>query len=135
MGVLVIFSTIWRFLRPILIFGITLPVWVFLVASAWLYFDRTSAIRTAVDQAVTNLVAGEQLAAASARAAGLQAIINEKQRRLAAAQRANDLFAESLASARTKQLDLTDEIENILSRPVAGDCSVSDDILRRLHGR
>lgn len=135
MGALGILATVWRFLRPILVFGITLPVWAFLAAGVWLYVDRTSAVRQAVDNAVTDLVAGEELAAANARADALQAINDEQARRLAASQRANDLFAQSLAEARTRQQETTDEIEDLLSRPVASDCTVGDDILRRLRER
>lgn len=51
---------------PILTFGITLPVWFFLAGSAWLWFDKTSTVRHAVDQAVTGLVAGAQVEALQA---------------------------------------------------------------------
>jgi hypothetical protein len=51
---------------PILVFTISLPLWVFLVAGVWLYVDRGSAIRTAVNKAVTQLVAGAELSALNA---------------------------------------------------------------------
>ncbi|CAN7165763.1 hypothetical protein LJR234_000340 [Mesorhizobium amorphae] len=62
-----------RWLLPLLTFGITLPVWFFLAAGLWLWWDKTSAVRTAVDKAVTELVAGAQLDA-------MQAELNEERR-------------------------------------------------------
>jgi hypothetical protein len=62
----------WLFLRtwvlPILTFGITLPLWLFLAAGIWVWFDKGSAVRLAVDRAVTDLVAGAQLDALKAEA-------------------------------------------------------------------
>jgi hypothetical protein len=63
----------WGFIRPVLTFGITLPVWFFLAAGLWLAIDRASAVRTAVNDAVVKLVAGAQIE-------GLQATVLEYQR-------------------------------------------------------
>lgn len=60
---------LWNVVRPILMFRIALPLWVFLAVAGWLYVDRTSAVRTAVDKAVTSLVAGAQLQALDAQLA------------------------------------------------------------------
>lgn len=120
---------------PLLTFGITLPVWVFLAAGAWLYFDRGSAIREAVDQAVTELVAGEELAAERARVKALQAIQAETARRLAATKTANRAFTEKLAEADRQKQELSDEINQMLSAPLAGSCAVDDGILDRLRNR
>lgn len=65
-------AAVWLFLKtwvlPILTFGITLPVWAFLAGGVWLSIDKTSAVRLAVDKAVTELVAGAQLDALKAEA-------------------------------------------------------------------
>lgn len=97
----------WRIIRPILAFGVTLPVWFFLAAGAWLYFDKTSAIRHAVDKATTEIVAGAQLDA-------LQAEVAEERRLRAwvegfAAE--SSRIAEAERAARTdleQQLTLSD---------------------------
>ncbi|ESY42061.1 hypothetical protein X747_14935 [Mesorhizobium sp. LNJC384A00] len=65
--------TIWKVIRPILVFGVTLPVWIFLAAGIWLWLDKASAVRQAVDKAVTELVARAQLDA-------LQAELTEQRR-------------------------------------------------------
>ncbi|MFC6488042.1 hypothetical protein [Nitratireductor sp. GCM10026969] len=122
-------------LGKILTFGITLPLWAFLAAGAWFHFDKSSAVREAVDNAVTELVAAEELAAASAEVAALSAIADERERRLAAAQRANRLYAERLAETVQEKQELSHEIDDILARPVAGDCSVDRNVLERLRNR
>jgi len=48
-------------------FIIPVPVGVILVLSGWLYFDRNSAVREAVNKATTELVAGAELRAAEAK--------------------------------------------------------------------
>ncbi|RWX72613.1 hypothetical protein [Mesorhizobium sp. M2A.F.Ca.ET.039.01.1.1] len=62
-------SAAWAILKPILTFGITLPVWAFLIIGGWLYFDRNSAIREAVSNATAELVAGAKLDALEAQVA------------------------------------------------------------------
>lgn len=65
-------AAVWLLLKtwvlPILTFGITLPLWLFLAAGIWVWFDKGSAVRLAVDRAVTDLVAGAQLDALKAEA-------------------------------------------------------------------
>ncbi len=119
----------------VLAFSVTLPVWAFLAAGAWLSLDKSSAVRQAVDSAVTELVAGAELEAARAETDALREIAAETQRRLAAANLANALFAERLAESRRTEQELTDEIEDLLAHPVAGDCTVDGDLHRRLRAR
>lgn len=92
---------------PVLTFGITLPVWFFLAAGGWLWWDKTSSVRLAVDKAVTELVAGAQLEALKAEAA--------EQRRMRAwsdgkADQANQVAAKEREARLTleNQLTLTD---------------------------
>ncbi|TPL49106.1 hypothetical protein FJ937_16605 [Mesorhizobium sp. B2-4-4] len=89
---------------PILTFGITLPVWAFLAGGAWLWIDKTSAVRHAVDTAMTRLVAGAQLDA-------LQAEVIE-QRRLRAwsdgkADEASKIAADERSARVTLETTLT----------------------------
>lgn len=82
--------TIWKVIRPILTFGITLPVWLFLVAGGWFWWDKTSAVRTAVNNAVTELVAGAEMDALKAKLA------EEARRRQAAAKALDDYRKQSV---------------------------------------
>jgi hypothetical protein len=123
------------FLGQLLSFGITLPLWIFLAAGVWLHLDKASAVRRAVDSAVTDLVAGAQISAANAKATALQAIVDEQNRKLAAEKQANRLFEERLAASHRTQLETEDAIQNLLARPVAGDCHVHNDVFGRLHNR
>jgi hypothetical protein len=135
----VLLVTIWKVLRPILVFGITLPVWVFLAAGVWLWIDKTSAVRHAVDKAVTELVAGAQLDA-------LQAELTE-QRRLRAwsdgkADQASKIAADERSARVTLEttLALTDadkrKAEDELAALQARDDGLVDQqLLDSLHNR
>lgn len=115
--------------------GVTIPIGLIVIAGAWLYFDRSSAIRDAVDRAVTELVAGAELEAARQRNVALLQIVEEQRRRAEAAGRARDEFERAKAEAEAKIGDLADEIAELESRPVAADCRVDPAILDRLHNR
>lgn len=126
------------FLRPllgILTFGVTLPVWLFLAAGAWLYFDRGSAIRTAVNEAVTELVAGAEIEAANARADALELINAELKGRATALALANSRFSESLEAAQTDLESANGHLAELLANPVNDACAVDPDILGRLRSK
>ncbi|MGX9145955.1 hypothetical protein [Mesorhizobium sp. 128a] len=133
---------IWKVVRPILVFGITLPIWVFLVAGAWLYFDRTSAVRAAVNRATTELVAGAQLDALQAQVAEerrLRAWTDghaDEARRIADAERAaradlEEQLKESDADRKAKQ----DELDAIAAGSRDGVGRVGKPQLDRLRNR
>lgn len=100
----IIWKLVWGFLRPILVFGITLPLWAFLVAGAWLWLDRTSAIRQAVNEAVTELVAGAELTAANA-------TIEEERRRRAAAEYAIAAYTKQASEDAAADAAMTERLE------------------------
>lgn len=122
-----------------LLVGITIPLWLILAVALWLYVDRGSAVRDAVDRAVTELVAGAEIEAARATAeandklrmyaAGQAA---EARRRAEAAEGANAAFAQRAAEAERVNQNLQDEIDERLSQPLNGACVVDDDLRRRL---
>lgn len=93
-----------RFVKPILTFGITLPLWLFLVAGIWLWWDKSSAVRRAVDTAVTNLVAGAEIDALKAKAA-------EEARRRAAATKALEDYRQQYAADKAAAEQATDLLE------------------------
>lgn len=119
----------------ILTFGVTLPVWLFLAAGAWLYIDRGSAIRTAVNEAVTELVAGAEIEAANARAEALELINAELKGRATALALANSRFSESLEAAQTDLESANGQLAELLALPVNDRCDVDAGIFDRLRSK
>lgn len=120
-----------RFILPVLTFGITLPLWAFLAAGIWLWLDRGSAVRQAVDRAVTELVDGAELEAARATNEALRKILAEKERQAQRDRAAMARFAELLAAAQQEKDGLADEIAELESTPLDA-CVVDDALLDRL---
>ncbi len=129
---------IWRIVKPILTFGITLPVWVFLVIGGWLYFDKASTLR----KATANLVAGAQVEALNAQ------LVEERRLRIWAEGKADESrrIADAERAARNElaiQLVLTDEerkgladdLTAIQTRAYLGDCSVDSYLFERLRNK
>ena len=126
------------FLRPllgILTFGLTIPVWLVLAVGLWVHFDKSSAVRQAVDRAVTELVTGAELEAERAKVQALEQINAELRGRAAALDAANTRFSESLLAAQTDQEDANAQIADLLSRPVNDACAVDSSILERLRSK
>ncbi|RWP69558.1 hypothetical protein [Mesorhizobium sp.] len=133
---------VWQFLRPFLVFRIALPVWVFLVIGAWLWIDKTSDIRTAVNTYAAELIAGAKLDA-------LEAQLIEERRirvwsdakaaeasRIADAERAARVDLEiTLTLTDTKRKGLADELAAIKAHPVSGNCTVDQFLLDRLRNK
>ena len=65
-------ATVWAFLGRVLTFCIPVPVIAIAAIAGWLWIDRTSAVRQAVDRATTEMVAGGQIAALKADLAAAQ---------------------------------------------------------------
>lgn len=129
---------LWRFVKPILAFGITLPVWAFLVVGGWLYFDKASALR----KATANLVAGAQLDAANAQIAEERRLRiwaegkAEESRRIADLERAaRSELAIQLVLTDEERKGLADDITAIQTRAYLGDCTVDRDLLERLRNK
>lgn len=130
-----IMRAVWRVLG----FTIPLPLGVILAALAWLHFDKTSAIRQAVDDRVTEMVAGAGIAALEAKleaeqqiAAARAKLAAEANRRLLAEINARTNLAARLAAIQIENETLNDDLDDLLSRPVAGDCAVDAELLGRL---
>jgi hypothetical protein len=77
---------------------ISLPVPLFVIALAlgWWQLDKTSAVRRAVDKAITEAVAGAQIAA-------LEAQLAERNRQLEAGRKAAEGFAELLRQSQLRE--------------------------------
>lgn len=116
----------------VLTFGITIPVGVILLAALWVHFDKGSSVRSAVDRAVIELVAGAELEAANARADAQAKIIAELRTQSTVLELANDRFAERLRVAEVDLENANDEIQDLVARPVSDSCTVGVDLLERL---
>ena len=135
---MVIVKALWR------IVGITIPIplGVLLAALTWLHFDKESAILHAVNERVIEMVAGAEIAALEAQleaekqiAAARGAAASEANRRLSVEIVARTNLAARLAAIQTENEILSDDLEDLLSRPVDRDCAVDDAVLDRLRGR
>ncbi|GAB5506699.1 MAG: hypothetical protein Rhirs2KO_18620 [Rhizobiaceae bacterium] len=118
-------------LGKVLMMGVTIPVGLILAVSIWAYFDRSSAIRQAVDEAVTELVDGAELEAAEARLEALQKILAEKERINQRDQESIARFGQMLAEAAIQNEGLIDEIADLEAQPLDV-CVVDDALLERL---
>lgn len=125
-------AAIWAVVRPILFFAVPVPVALILLAWAWVHFDKASAVRQAVDTAVTRLVDGAELEAARAEIAALQAINARQNADARADAEALRKFADLLTAAETDNESLSDAIALIESQPVDAACRVDQRVLDRL---
>lgn len=133
-----VLTVLWRILG----FTVPIPVALILAALAWVQFDKSSAIRQAVNERVTEMVAGAEIAALEAKleakekiAAARGAAAAEANRRLMVEINARTNLAMRLSAIQTENEILNDDLADLLSRPVAGDCAVDPDLLDRLRGR
>lgn len=133
---------IWRVLRPILVFGITLPLWAFLAAGVWLYVDKTSAVRKAVNKATAELVAGAQIEALNAQLVEERRIRAwsdgkaEEAARIAADESAARVDLEKqLTQTDIEKKDSEDELAALKAKAVSAGCDVDQSFLDGLRNR
>mgnify|MGYP000941717587 CR=1 FL=1 len=141
-----ILATIGHFLSPILAWlwrvlrvSIPVPLAAVVVVAGWWWIDRTSAVRHAVDKAVTELVAGEELAAAKALAEGEQKLREFAEERARAAREAaaaeyaaREDLARKEAETAAELENANDQIAELLARPAPAGCRADADLLGRL---
>lgn len=121
--------------KRVLFFAIPIPVALILAAWAWVAIDKSSAVRKAVDKAVTEIVDGAELEAERARSAALQKILAERERQAEADREALRDFAEKLEQAETENGNLADALALIENQPVDPGCRVDRTLLDRLRER
>ncbi|MCC2096917.1 MAG: hypothetical protein KDJ29_08490, partial [Hyphomicrobiales bacterium] len=115
--------------------SIPIPLGLILAAGLWLWIDRTSAIRQAVDSAVTDLVAGAELAAKDAKIEGLEKIAAARAAKAAALEAANRNLQASLKIADQAYQDSLHDLEELASAPPPPDCRVDPGLAGRLRNR
>lgn len=123
-------------------FIIPAPLILIFAALAWVHFDKSSAVRAAVDKAVTDLVAGAEINALKATisaqreiAARSADVAAEALRRARAGREALETLNARLAGSQAENKEIKNDLEDLLSRPVSGDCLVDPSVLERLRGR
>jgi len=122
---------------------IPVPLVVILAALAWVHFDKASAVRRAVDKAVTELVAGARIAALEATVDGqkrlaMYAAANAEEARLRAEIAEAALFEleAQLALSEEKRREFEDDLaERRKDDPLPDDGRVGPDLLGRLRNR
>lgn len=138
-------AAVWPFLKPVWtavkpILSVGIPLWVVLLGWAWFQWGATVDQRQAIRSAVQEFVAGAELEAARATAEAndklrlaAEARAAETRRRAEAAEAANAAFAARAAEADQLAQNLQDEVDELLSSPVASDCRLDGGLLDRLH--
>lgn len=117
---LISLSKVFTFIKDLLLVKISLPVIVFVLLGGWLYYDKHSAIRQAVDNAVTKLVAGSELAAKDAlidlqktQLEQLNRTVQRQEERLAAEKAANLALEAEKEQAEEANKSLMEKLDAI----------------------
>lgn len=120
-----------RFLWSLANICLPIPLGLIAAVGLWLWLDRSSAIREAVDDALTEAVAGAKIAA-------LEATLAERNRQLQAGLRAAEGFADLLREAQLREaqqaaIDATEDADYEAKLKAAGrSCAITPDDLRWL---
>lgn len=123
-------------------FVIPVPLVLILAALAWVHFDRASAVRRAVDRAVTELVAGARIAALESEIDGRRRLAmyaaanaEEARRRAETAEAAAIELETQLALSEQQRREFEDDLAEHKDDPLPGDGRVGPDLLGRLRNR
>lgn len=130
----------WLALKPfalaawrVLTIMIPVPLALIVAAGLWVHFDKASAIRKAVDKAITELVAGAEIDALEAKLDAERALRVFAEGRASALGEANRHFEEQRIAAERENEGLSDELEEL--KASAPGTSVDQPILDRLRNK
>jgi len=131
-------KALWRLAKIV----IPVPVVAILAALAWVHFDKASAVRRAVDKAVTELVAGARIAALEAEIDGRRRLAmyaaanaEEARRRAETAEAAAIELETQLALSEQKRREFEDDLADREDDPLPDGCRVDQRLLDRLRNR
>lgn len=129
-------------LAGLVTFVIPVPLIAILAALAWVHFDRSSAVRRAVDKAVTELVAGAKIAALESEIDGRRRLAmyaaanaEEARRRAETAEAAAIELETQLALSEEQREEFERELEEREDDPLPDGCRVDQRLLDRLRNR
>lgn len=117
----------WR----VLSWCVPIPLALIAAAWAWVAIDKHSAVRKAVDKAVTELVSGAEIASLKAQLDAEKDISAFERGRAIAFQDASKWFEESRQQAVEDAEKLDAELEALKNQPPPERCEVTDELLRR----
>lgn len=122
--------------------AIPVPLVLILAALAWVHFDKASAVRRAVDEAATELVAGARIAALEAEVDGRRRLAmvaaanaEEARRRAETAEAALFELETRLALSEQQREEFERELEKRQGDPLPDGGRVDPDLLGRLRNR
>jgi hypothetical protein len=145
MSALAFLVPVWKFAKGVGSISIPIPLWLIVLAylsyEAAGWWEKTAAIKEAVDKRVTELVTGAEKAALEERIKALreeakqqQLIINQQVKLREIAETARRNYAEALRRETRQSANLKEQIDEMLDKPLER-CVVSPDILERLRDR
>ena len=120
-----------RWLWNIVAFCIPVPIALIAAAYAWFQIDKHSAVRKAVDKAVTEMVAGSQIAALEAQLEASERAVAFERGRAEAFEDATKRFDSARKEAEEDAAKLDAELEALKNQPAPEECKVTDDLLKR----
>ncbi|MCA0276233.1 MAG: hypothetical protein LCH86_09525 [Proteobacteria bacterium] len=120
---------VWRVLTVM----IPIPLVLIIAAGIWVHFDKSSAVRRAVDKAVTELMAGAELDALKAQLAAEKTARAFLEGKAASLAEANQRFEDARIAAERKNEGLSDELDELKAQ--APGTTVDQPMLDRLHNK
>lgn len=121
--------TAWR----VLTIMIPVPLALIVAAGLWVHFDKSSAVRKAVDKAVSELVAGAEIDALEAQLSTERYLRGLAEDRAAILAEANRHFEEQRIAAERENEGLSDEIEQLKAGAVPD--GVDQPLFDRMHNK
>lgn len=121
----------WAFAWRVLWFSIPIPLIAIAGVYAWFVFDKHSAVRKAVDKAVTELVAGAQIATLEAQLEASEKVAEFERGVASALEVANRGQQELLETQLEENKRQDDQIEAMKKLPPPKTCEVTEDLLKR----
>lgn len=123
-------------------FAIPIPLWLIAGVSLWVWLDKESAVRLAVNDAVEELIAGSKIDSLERQVEAEQrlrklaeTVARQNEERAARIAEANRSYADLLISLESQKQELANELREISQRDLGGICHVDGELLGRLRAR
>jgi hypothetical protein len=116
----------WR----VLSWCVPIPLALIVAAAGWVAIDKHSAVRKAVDKAVTELVAGAEIAALEAQLNAANVATALQKARADTLQEANQQLEEDREQDEAEDAKRVAELEAIKARPLPPTCNEDDFVVK-----